>query len=67
MEQRGERPLEKYCRVLHEKINIISTNRGFRTNNHAVATYEQSKRGLSKFYPKRIVGNDGNYNQRLNL
>ena len=58
-EQSGDGPLEKYRKVLNEKVNITSNNRGFRTSNHSVATYEQVKKGLSYFYPKRIVETDG--------
>ena len=47
MEQSVDGPLEKYRRVLNEKVNFTSNNRGFRTNNHSVATYEQVKKGLS--------------------
>ena len=43
LEQSGDGPLDKFRRVLDEQVNITSTNRGFRTNNHAVATYEQVK------------------------
>ena len=52
LEQSGDGPLEKYRRVLNEKVNVTSNNRRFRTNNHSVATYEQVKKGLSFFYPK---------------
>ena len=27
----------------NEKVNVTSSNRGFRTNNHSVATYEQKR------------------------
>ena len=47
LEQSDDGPLEKYRRVLNEKVNVTSNNRGFRTNNHSVATYEQVKKGLS--------------------
>ena len=67
LEQSGDGPLEKYRRVLNEKVNVTSNNRGFRTNNHSVATYEQVKKGLSYFYPKRIVETDGIHTQPLNL
>ena len=67
LEQSGDGPLEKYRRVLNEKVNITSNNRGFRTNNHSVATYEQVKKGLSYFYPKRIVETDGIHTQPPNL
>ena len=67
LEQSGGGPLEKYRRVMNEKINVTSNNRGFRTNNHSVATYEQVKESLSCFYPKRIVEADGIHTQPLNL
>ena len=47
LEQSGDGPLEKYRKVLKEKVNVNSNNRGFRTYNHSVATYEQVKKGLS--------------------
>ena len=50
LEQSGDGPLEKYGRILNEKVNVNSSNRGFRTNNHSVATYEQVKKRLSYFY-----------------
>ena len=59
LEQSGDGPLEKYRRVLNEKVNVTSNKRRFRTNNHSVATYEQIKKGLSYFYPKGIVERDG--------
>ena len=55
LEQSGDGPLEKYRRVLNEKVNVTSNKRGFRTNSHSVATYEQVKKGLSYFYPKKWV------------
>ena len=47
LEQSGDGPLEKYRRVLNEKVNATSNNRVFRTNDHSVATYEQVKKSLS--------------------
>ena len=67
LEQNGDGTLEKYRRVSNEKVNVTSNNRGFRTNNHSVANYEQVKKGLSYFYPKRIVETDGLHIQPLNL
>ena len=67
LEQSGDGPLEKYRRNLNEKVNVTSNNRGFRTNNLSVATYEQVKKGLSYFYPKRIVETDGILTQSLNF
>ena len=65
--QSGNGPLEKYRRVLNEKVNVTSNNRGFRTNHHSVATYEQTKKDLSYFYPKQKVESDGIHIQGLNL
>ena len=67
LEQSGDGPLEKYRRVLNEKVNVTSNNREFRTNNHSVATYEQVQKGLSYFYPKTKVETDGIHTQPLNL
>ena len=67
LEEKSDGPLEKYRRVLNEKVNVTSNNRGFRTNNHSVATYEQVEKGLSYFYPKRIVETDGIHTQPLIL
>ena len=67
LEDSGDGPLAKYRRVLDEAINLTSTNRGFRTINHVVATYEQTKKGLSYFYPKRQVQDDGIHTKPLNL
>ena len=61
----GTGPLEKYRRVLDEKTNVQSTNRGFRTIQHSVCTYEQTKTGLSYFYLKTIVLDDGLHTKPL--
>ena len=52
LEDSGDGPMSKYRRVLVKAVNFISTNRGFRTVNHMVARYEQTKKRLSYFYPK---------------
>ena len=67
LEETGDGPMEKYRRVMDEIINLTSTNRGFRTINHWVATYEQTKKGLSYFYPKRVVLADGIHSEPLKL
>ena len=54
----GNGHMSKYRRVLDEAINLTSTTGGFRTINHMVATYEQTKKGLSYFYPKRQLQDD---------
>ena len=60
-------PMPKYRRVLEEGVKVTSTNRGFRMIQHSVATYEQTKKGLSYFYPKRIVEEDGIHTKPLAL
>ena len=67
LEQSGDGPLQKYCRVLNEKVNVTSNNRGFRTNNHSVATYQQLNKSLCNFYPKRILETDRIHAQPPNL
>ena len=67
LEENGDGPLEKYRRVTDEIINLTSPNGGFRTINHCAATYEQTKKGLSYFYPKRIVQSDGIHSAPLNI
>ena len=47
LEETGVGPLEKHKRVLEKKTNVQSTNRGFRTMQDSLCTYEQTKRGLS--------------------
>ena len=59
--------MAKYKKVLTEQENVTSTNRGFRTKDHSIATYEQTKKGLSYFYPKRIVEQDGIHTLPLNI
>ena len=67
LEDCGDGPMAKYRKVLDEFVNVTSTNRVFRTVQHSVATYEQTKKGLSYFYPKRIVDADGNHTRPLSL
>ena len=67
LEDSGDSPMAKYRQVLDEAVNLKSTNRGFKTINHAVATYEQTKKVLSYFYPKREVEYDGIHTKPLKL
>ena len=67
LEDCGDGPMAKYRKVLDEFIHVTSTNRGFRTVHLSVGTYEQTKKGLSYFYPKRIVDSDGIHIRPLNL
>ena len=57
----------KYRKVLEEVVNVTSTNRRFRTIHHGVATYEQTKKTLSYFYPKKLVEEDGIHPKPLHL
>ena len=41
--------MAKYRQVLDEEVKLNSTNRGFKTINHAVATYDETKKRLSYF------------------
>ena len=67
LEDCGDGPMSKYGKVLEESVNVTSTNRGFRTIHYSVATYEQTKKGLSYFYPKRVVEEDGIHTKPLHL
>ena len=58
-------PVQKYRKVLDEATNIGSIKRRFRARNNAVYTYEQSKKGLSFFYPKRKLLPDGSHTDPL--
>ena len=66
-QESGDEPMSKYRQVLDEAVNLKSMNRGFKTINHAVVTYEQTKKGLGCFYPKREVECDGIHTKPLNL
>ena len=59
LEENSDALLQKYRRVREHAVNIATTDRGFRTINHQILNYEQTKKGISFFYPKRIVDADG--------
>ena len=67
LESSGDGPLSKYRKILEETFNVTSTNRGFRVINHNVGTYEQTKKGRSYFFSKRIVHDDGIHTRALNI
>ena len=67
LEDCGDGPMSKYRKVLEEAVSVTSINRRFRTMKHSVATYEQTKEGLSYFYPKRLVEEDGIHTKPLDL
>ena len=65
LESSGYGPMSKYRKVLEEALNVTSINCGFRVIDHNVGNYEQTKNGLSYFYPKRIVQEDGIHTRPL--
>ena len=67
LEESSDGLMEKYRKELKEAVNLISANRAFRNINHMVATYEQAKKGLSYFYPKRQAQHDVIQTKPLNL
>ena len=67
LEDCGDGPMSKDRKVLQETVNVISTKKGFRTIQHSVATYGQTKKRLSYFYPKRIVEEDEIHTKPLHL
>ena len=52
-------PMSKIRKVLAVGVNVISIDRGFRTVQHRVARYEQTEKGRSYLYPKKLVEEDG--------
>ena len=57
----------QHTAVLEEEVNTTPTNRGFRTIQHNNATYEQTKKVLSYYHPKRMVEEDVIYTKALHL
>ena len=49
LEDSGDGPMSKYRKILKEVLNVTPTKGGFPTKQHAVATYERKKKGLSFF------------------
>ena len=67
LEDSGVRAMKKYRKALGQTENVTSATRGFRTKKHCVATYVQTKKGISYFYPKRIVESVGIHTFPLKL
>ena len=67
LEDCGDGPMSKYRKVLQEAVNVTSTDRRFRAIQHSAATCEQTKKGLSNFYPKRKVEKYGLHTKLLHL
>ena len=59
IQKRNQLTKEHYLKVLKSKQSGSGINRGFRTVDQRVFTYEQVRTGLSYFYPKRQVLRDG--------
>ena len=62
-----EESLNKYRRTLETKENCSSFNTGFRCVNNGMATYVAHKKGISYFYPKRVVMDDGIHTEPLSI
>ena len=67
LEDSDDGTMSKYCQISEQVFNLTSTNRGFRTMQHAVATYEQTRKEFAYFYPKRNVQQDGKHTRLLNI
>ena len=67
LEDSGDGPMSKNRKVLEHAVNVASTKRGFRRLKHNVANYEQTKKGLSYFYPKGLAEEDGIHTEPLDL
>ena len=62
--RQNELQWERYERAL-EGSRDMATNRGFRMQNGSMYTYEQRKLGLSAYYNKRFVLEDGIHTKPL--
>jgi hypothetical protein len=58
---------KKFENVLFNKTHDMAVNQGFRYVNGCMNTYEQSKKGLSYIYNKRILLSDGISTKPLNI
>ena len=58
---------ERFCNALFtEEIDEVH-NMGFRVKEHSIHTYKQQKLGLSGFYDKRFVEEDGIHTRPLGI
>ena len=57
--------MAKYPQVLDESVASKSTNREFTAMSHVFALYEQTRKRLSCFHPKRKVDCDGKHTKSL--
>ena len=65
LEDCGDGPMSKYRKMLQEAVNVTSTRKRYRKIQHNVATYEQTKKSLSYFHPRRLVEEDGIHTKPL--
>ena len=59
MEDCGDGSLTKYRRVVKQSVNVISSNKKFLKNQHSVATYGQTKKGLFSSFPGKSAEENG--------
>lgn len=59
--------IESFKNVLHTKEDTTATNRGFRMVNNRIVSYLQEKKGLTYFYDKRKVLEDGISTEPLDI
>ena len=57
---------ERYKNALFGALDKV-TNIGFRKKENHIVTYEQTKLGLSAYYDKRVVHEDGIHTSCLSL
>lgn len=62
-----DNPMKRYRDVLETKVPYSINNMGFRLHANSIHTYEQQKTGLSYFYIKREVCDDGRTTKPLQL
>jgi ribA/ribD-fused uncharacterized protein len=60
-------PYDKFEHVLQSGQGVSVINRGFRSRNNQIHTYEQERKGLTYFYCKRKVLEDGIGTEPLDL
>ena len=60
-------PMDAYEHVLNTTLSGCGLNKGFRVRMNTVFTYEQIRYGLSYFYCKRLLKNDGVSTEPLDL
>ncbi len=61
--------IDKFKEVIEERKSLNATNYGIKLDKKSqiVMTYSMNKRGLSYFYNKRVVLNDGIHTKTLDL